>query len=142
MDFNWEPFTEIKASFAARVTVRQTGQLGFTRGALNSYEILKKEFAYLFFDQHRRAVGIRLSNDNGKGAIPINKKNPSNVHLRAKNFCDKYSITTDKARRYELKEDKKSGILYFLLDDGEDDLENNLESETEQDVRNDGIENN
>lgn len=131
MNFNWVPFTQTNETFAARITVRQTGQFGFTRGALNSYAIKESEFAYLFFDPDRRAVGIKLSTEKGPGAIQINKKNDSNVHIRAKNFCDKHEISLEKARRYDLKEDKASKILYFLLDDGEDELENDSQVESD-----------
>jgi hypothetical protein len=139
MQFNWVPFTETNKSFAARITVRQTGQFGFTSGAINCFKIKDRTYAYLFFDPQRRAVGIKLSDDNGRGAIQINKKNDSNVHLRAKNFCDKHKIPTDKARRFELKEDKAGEMLYFCLDDGEDEPEEEAQTNTDSDTFDDDL---
>lgn len=128
MGFAWVPFTETDTSFAARVTIRQTGQFGFTSGAINRHGIGDYTYAILYFDEQRRAIGIELTNEQKPGAIPI-KKSPSNTYIRGKNFCDRYGIDYSKAYRFNLSEDKESGFLYFVLDDAEESEE---DTETEK----------
>src|SRR5271166_2866201 len=114
MAFEFIKFTEVDSSFAARVTIRQTGQIGFNSGAINRFGIKEKAFVVLYFDQRNRAVGLELTNDRCEGAIEI-KKSESNTFLRGKNFCDRFGIDYQRARRYELLQDDGTGILYFEL---------------------------
>lgn len=122
MGFDWQPFTETDTSFAARITIRQTGQIGFTSGAINLYKIMDYDNIVLYFDSGRRAVGIELTNESKPGSIPI-KKSKSNTYIRGKNFCDRYGIDYTKAYRFDLKEDTANSLLFFLLDDGEESAE-------------------
>lgn len=131
MGFNWIPFTDTETSFAARVTIRQTGQFGFTSGAVNRFKLNDYMYAVLYFDESQRAVGIELTNFKKPGAIEI-KKSSSNTYLRSKNFCDKYGIDYSKASRYCLREDGRNTFLYFLLadaEDGADDADNATDEE-------------
>jgi len=112
MKFEFVRFTETGSSFAARVTVRQTGQFGFNSGAINSFNISGYEFCVLYFDPKQRVVGIELPHEKCEAAIPI-RKSESNTYIRAKNFCDRYAIDYSKSYRYDLKKDASTGYLYF-----------------------------
>ncbi len=129
--FNWQPFTEVDSSFAAKITVRATGQFGFTLGAVNKFEIPKYPFAHLYFDVGRRAIGIELCQNTAVGAIEI-KSSPTNTYLRAKNFCDRHGIDYSKSQRYALSRDDTSGFLYFLLDEGEEAADGDSEGRESQ----------
>ena len=116
MAFQFLKFTEVDASFAARVTVRQrTGQIGFNRGAINRFRVHDYKYAVLYFDAQARVVGIELVNDQVEGAIAI-KWSPSNTYVRAKNFMDCWGIDYATSHSHELKRDDASGLLYFQLD--------------------------
>ncbi|QDT82281.1 hypothetical protein Mal35_57740 [Gimesia maris] len=132
MGFNFQKFTEVDESFAARVTVRQkTGQIGFNGGAVNRYSISKYDYIVLYFDPDKRVVGLGLEHEKTVGVISINHKK-GNTYVRAKNFLDKYGIDYEESHRHELKKDDESGILYFCLNElAEEDM---LE-ETEQNLR-------
>lgn len=105
MPFQFERFTETDKSFAARVTVRQNGQLGFNEGARNAFDLHKFGFGVLFFDRGARVVGIVLTNSPSEdGAIPL-RADPKNSYLPAKGFLEKYGIAFEKAQRFELKRD-------------------------------------
>jgi len=122
MQFNFVKFTDTTTSYAASVTIRATGQMGFSAGAQNLYGISGYDYCILYFDPEKRAVGIELAKENVDGAIPI-KKSVSNMHIRAKNFCDKFGIEYSKKHRYRLKKDSQSSLLYFELGEEEEDTE-------------------
>ena len=122
MAFNFEKFTDTKASFAAKITIRKTGQLGLNAGALNSFRIKDYNYAVLYFDPDKRAVGIELTNENVPGAIEI-KKSETNTFIRARNFCDRYGIDYSDSKSYRLLKDNESGYLYFCLTDAEPNAE-------------------
>lgn len=137
MNFNFQRFTDTEASFAARITVRQTGQLGFNVGAINRYKIREYRYAILYFDPENRVVGLELTNDReSPGAIEI-KQSDSNTYIRAKNFCDRFGIEYETMSRHELKRDSESKYLYFVLDekqDEPDDGEENFSEESEREM--------
>ena len=115
MPFNFVKFTDPDSSFAARITVRQTGQLGFNAGAINRYKINDFAFCVLFFDEEQKVIGLQLVNEQTEGAIEI-KKSESNTFVRGKSFCDRYGIDYSESHRFELKrEEKENGLLYFEL---------------------------
>jgi hypothetical protein len=122
MPFNFVKFTDTETSFAASVTIRATGQMGFSAGAQNLYSIRDYDYCVFYFDPEKRAVGIELTKENSDGAIPI-KKSDSNTHVRAKNFCDKFGIDYSKSHRHRLKKDAQSGLLFFELGQEEEDTE-------------------
>ncbi len=83
MSFNFVRFTDTETSFAASVTIRATGQMGFSSGAQNLYQIRSYDYCVLYFDAERRVIGIELAKEHCDGAIPI-KKSDSNTHIRAR----------------------------------------------------------
>ena len=132
MPFNFVRFTDTETSFAASVTIRATGQMGFSSGAQNLYCIRDYDYCILYFDSERRAVGIELSNQKCDGAIPI-KKSDSNTHIRAKNFCDRFGIDYSKSHRHRLNKDPETGYLYLELGEEEENAEQESEeSDAEQ----------
>ena len=134
MGFNFVKFTETDSSFAAGITIRQTGQFGFNIGAMNRFKIGDYKFCILYFDPDRRVVGLEFSNTKADGSIDL-KTSKANTYVRAKNFCDRFGVDYSKSHRYELKKDKDSGYLYFALDeeqtdetDDEDSVNTDVES--------------
>jgi len=119
MAFRFVKFTDTETSYSASVTIRATGQMGFSSGAQNLYSIKDYDYCILYFDQDRRVVGMELKKENCEGAIPI-KKSDSNTHIRAKNFCDRFEIDYTKSHRHRLRKDPESGFLYFEL--GQEEL--------------------
>lgn len=121
VNFKFQRFTDTETSFAARITVRQTGQLGFNIGAINRYKIREYGYAILYFDPENRVVGLQLTNDReSPGAIEI-KQSDSNTYIRAKNFCDRFGIEYETMSRYDLKQDSETGFLYFVLAERQDE---------------------
>ena len=114
MPFLFEKFTDTDKSFAAGITIRQTGQFGFNAGAINRFRINDFSFAVLYFDPRQRVVGIQLLREAAEGAIEI-KKSESNTYVRAKNFCDRYEISYEDSHRFELRKDEETDLLYFEL---------------------------
>ena len=124
MAFNFQKFTETGSSFAARITVRQTGHFGFNVGAINRFSIADYEFVVLYFDPDQRVIGMELRKEPTENSIEI-KKSDSNTFIRAKNFCDRYGIDYRGSHRFELRKDDETGYLYF-------DLRNELTKESTQ----------
>jgi len=127
MKFQFEKFIQTSASFDAKATIRQkTGQIGFSAGAVNRFEIGKFSHAVLYFDRESRVIGIKLVEAEEEGAIPINSR-PSNTYLTAKNFLDKYAVDYSKSHRHELEVDEESGLLFLSADADEQAEENEVE---------------
>jgi len=112
--FQFEKFTDTESSFAARITIRQTGQFGFNTGAINRYSMNDFSYCVLYFDPIRKAVGLELKSEQCEGGIEI-KKTDSNTYLRAKNFCDRYGIDYSESHRFELRKEEESGFLFFEI---------------------------
>lgn len=112
--FNFEKFTEVDASFTPRVAIRQNGQIGFSSGAVNKYKIDQFSYCVLYFDADSRVIGVSLEKEEVEGAIAI-RSTKANTYIRAKNFLEKYRVDYSSSSRYELMDEKESGILYFEL---------------------------
>ena len=115
MELKFERFSGVGESFAARVTIRQTGQFGFNSGAKNRFRIADYDYCVLYYDSINRAVGIELVRDRCEGAIEI-RKSDANTYIPSRNFCEKYGIDYSESQRFELKQDPDTGYLYFELD--------------------------
>lgn len=123
VQFNFEKFVDTDKSFSARVTIRQkTGQFGFNTGAVNRFKIHDFQYGILYFDNSERVVGIELTNEKAPGTIEI-KSGSTNTYIRAKNFCDKYSIKYSSSHSYELKRMESSPILFFEIQGEEIDAQ-------------------
>lgn len=115
MSFNFEKFTDPDSPYDAKVSIRRTGQFGFNSGAVNKYRLKEYASVVLYYDAKRSAVGIEPRKDNEcEGALDLNL-NPANCFVRAKNFCDRFGIEYDRARRFSLKKDDESRFLYFEI---------------------------
>ena len=114
--YKFDRFDDPNKSFAAKVTIRRNGQLGFNDGARNSYRLKNFQYAVLFYDQENEAVGIMLTNNGEEaGAIKLSA-GEQNTYISAKGFLDRHKINyanMKKRNRYELK--KIEDMLVFEL---------------------------
>ena len=116
MRFKFEKFTEVDASFAARVTIRQrTGQIGFNAGAVNRFSLQGYGYSVLYFDTENKVIGMEPVKEKVEGAIEI-KHRPSNTYLSAKNFLDKYGIDAIAAHVRMLSGSLIEGMVAMELD--------------------------
>ena len=115
-EFQFERFTDTGKSFAARVAIRQNGQLGLNEGARNQFSLQDRSHAILFYDRGAQVVGMRFTNnDSEEGAIPL-RVSDKNSFIPAKQFLEKYGIEyRTGARRFALQ--KHGEIVYFRLGD-------------------------
>lgn len=123
MPFKFEKFADTETSYDAKVSIRRTGQFGFNTGAANKYNLNDYPYVVLYFDSERRAIGIELQKERVEGALDLNR-NPSNIYIRSKNFCDRFGIDYSSASRYPLRKDEETGFLVFELTEGEKSAEN------------------
>lgn len=115
MPFDFVKFTDTDVSYAARITIRRTGQFGFNAGALNLFQLASYQYVVLFYDEQRRVVGIQPYNEQCEGAIRLAHRK-GNTYVQAKNFCERFGIDYGESRRYHLKRDEEQNVLYFELD--------------------------
>jgi hypothetical protein len=112
MPFAFEKFVDTDRSFLARVSIRQNGQIGFNSGAVNLYELGKYKFVVMYYDRISHVIGILPTIEKVEGAIEL-ASGTSNTFIRARNFLEKYSISYSEPRRFVLRIEHESGILYF-----------------------------
>ena len=118
--FDFEQFTGVTGSYAPKLSIRNTGQIGLSQGLLRRVGIGDGNwFALLFFDKKRQAIGVKFTQEaDVKGAVKVQKRvSPSadggknwNGHIPARAFLDYYGI--------EFRGKKSLGYFPEFRDDG------------------------
>lgn len=109
--YNFETFTSVGSSFAAKLSVRKNGTIGFSQGALMKFGLnTGKWFGILKYDRAARVIGIKITqNETEEGAVRIQcreisgrdgKKNLAG-QISARAFLDFFNIDySDQSRAY------------------------------------------
>lgn len=102
MDFNFERFTNVNSSYAPKVSIRNTGQIGFSQGLMKRVGVDERDwYVALFYDKRHQAMGLKFT-DNAEdiGLVKVQKRETTasdgtvNIggHISAKSFLDYYGI--------------------------------------------------
>ncbi len=98
MSFDFEQFTGVTGSYAPKLSIRNTGQIGLSQGLLRRVGVADGQwFALLFFDKKRQAIGVKFTQENDiKGAVKVQKRETTSAdgaknwsgHIPARAFLD------------------------------------------------------
>lgn len=117
----FEKFVEAGSSYAVRMSIRKSGQIGLSQGAAQRFGIKDANwFAVLYFNRVRNMIGVEFTRDkNSEGAHNVVCREHVGVqitHISARGFLDKYDVQyKDETRNYEPTQDEESGLILIDL---------------------------
>ncbi len=112
----FERFTEVGRSFRPRASIRSTGQIGFSYAAVKRFDLVKYNYAVLFFDKETKKIGIKLTKDeNEEGAVRLFTRN-GNGSISARSFLYYYQISHKKTKQFDIDRDAESGYLIISVE--------------------------
>lgn len=111
----FERFTLAGRAFRPKVSIRSTGQIGFSHGCVTRHGLDKTPFAVLFYDRDTKRIGVKpMSDRNEDGALKLSVRGGSGS-ISARSFLDYYHIEYDKTRSFDVTYDDESGMLIINL---------------------------
>lgn len=111
MGFNFDRFEHVGTSFVPKISIRSSGVIGISQGALRKFGLLEGNwFVVLHYDREARVIGMKPTKNSSEiGAVKIVKRthtasngNESIIaHISARSFLEFYDIEyRDKTKRY------------------------------------------
>ena len=132
MKFQFDQFLGARGSYAPKVSIRNTGQIGLSQGFLRRTGISAGQwYAQLFYDAKNKAVGIKFTQDaEAKGAVRVQKRAVTSAdgvenwsgHIPARAFFDFYGIEYRKRERrgYRPCFESEPGMAVIVIEDLQD----------------------
>ena len=111
----FEKFKHLDGSIRAKITLRENGQIGFSKGAVNRFKLYKFDYCELYYDRDSERIGIRFTGEKENGATAKINKRPFNNYISARPFLDHYGISYIKARSFIAQEDEESELIVLDL---------------------------
>jgi hypothetical protein len=132
MGFDFEQFTEVSGSYAPKLSIRNTGQIGLSQGLLRRVGIGDGQwYALLYFDKKQQAIGVKFTQEeNARGAVKVQKRATTsadggknwNGHIPARAFLDYCGIEfRGKKSQGYLPEFGEGGMVIVVLGSGTDE---------------------
>jgi len=122
MDLNeFERFTRVGGSFAAKMTIRKGGHLGWSQGAAKKFGVNGEGyFAVFYYHQEKQLMGIKVTrNSEEDGAVKIQWRKQAGgavIQCSLRSFLDYYEIDYSKTRSFVPELDAPSGLILIRLD--------------------------
>ena len=114
----FEKFTKPRGSFAPRVTIRQTGQIGLSQGTIRRFSLRGFEHCVLYYDKETNRIAISPTRDpNEEGAVKMTVRE-SDGYISAKAFLTYFDINFDKSQPYRAVWDSQINGIVIRLDEG------------------------
>lgn len=121
----FERFTKHGGSYAAKLTIRKGGHLGWSQGAARKFGIDGEGYyAIFYFHQGMKLMGIKVVKNNEEdGAVKIQWREQAGgavIQCSIRSFLDYYGIDYSETRSYVPELDEHSGLILIRLDDPKD----------------------
>lgn len=123
MELNeFERFTKHGGSYAAKMTIRKGGHLGWSQGAARKFGIDGEGYyAVFFFHAGKKLMGVKVArNSEEEGAVKIQWREQAGgavIQCSIRSFLDYYGIDYSETRSYVPEFDEPSGLILIRLDD-------------------------
>ena len=115
----FERFVMSERSFIPKVSIRSSGQIRFSSGAVTHYNMKKFDYVVFLYDRGERIIGLDFAQDkNARGVVKVNKRK-TGMRMGAKAFLDYYNIDYSETKQYTLEYDKENKIYIIDLDKAE-----------------------
>lgn len=123
MEYEFQKFTKTGRSYIPRVSIRSSGQLGISSGAVKRYNLEQYDYAILYYDDKNKVIGIKPINEPEEGALKIRKPSVS-YDISAKSFFDRYEIPYEETKQYKAEWDSEYDMIIVKI---------NMEKENKRD---------
>lgn len=110
-----ERFENFGETFTPKISIRTTGQIGFSTGAVNKFEIKSYNYCELYYDPEDKKIGIKLTNAMESGISAKINMREIDCFISAKPFLDFYGIEYKPTKSYHGKIDEESGLIILDL---------------------------
>lgn len=111
----FEEFKFMDRALRSKVTIRETGHIGFSNGAINRLKINEFGFCKLYFNKEENKVGMKLiDNEKSESKTKIIKRK-NNYYISSRPFFDYYGISYRPSRSFIAIEDEESGLIVIDL---------------------------
>lgn len=114
MELDLERFTGIGRSYQPKVSIRRTGQIGFSVGAIQQFNLKDYSYAVLFYDSTHMVIGIKPTKEPEKDAYSLRVRDVG-ADVTAKAFLDYFQIPHTETKQYKaMWSDKYQMVLVYL----------------------------
>jgi hypothetical protein len=109
-----ERFTKTGKSFKPKASIRQSGQIGLSVGAIQRFKLQGYEYAVLFYDSQHKVIGLKPLKEHEEGANRLRVREWG-ADVTAKAFLQFHQVPYNETKQYEaVWSDKYQMILIYL----------------------------
>jgi hypothetical protein len=134
MELNeFERFTKVGGSFAAKMTIRKGGHLGWSQGAAKKFGVDGEGYyAVFYYHKGKQLMGIKITrNPEEEGAVKIQWRKQAGgavIQCSIRSFLDYYEIDYSETRSYVPELDEPTGLILLRLDNPKESKTKQIES--------------
>jgi len=115
MELNFQKFTDTGKSYMPRASIRASGQLGFSAGAVARLRMAEYKFGILYYEPDHKIIGVKLVREPEEGAIKLRIRSGS-ADLSAKAFLDRFRIPHQQTKRYDVSWSEEYDMIFIELE--------------------------
>ena len=112
---SWKKFESFGENFTPKISIRATGHIGFSRGAVNKFGLHRYQYCELLYDEERKMIGIKFTNDETSGVTTKLVKRDIDCFISAKPFLNYFGVEYKPTKSYYGEHDEESGLVVIDL---------------------------
>ncbi|PJA29779.1 MAG: hypothetical protein CO189_01450 [candidate division Zixibacteria bacterium CG_4_9_14_3_um_filter_46_8] len=112
---SFELFDKIGKTFSAKISIRSNGNIGFSKGAINKYNLAEKAHCRLYYDQERNLVGFKFVKDEEKDITTRLIRRGADMIISARSFLTYYGIDFEQTKAYIAQKDEENDLIFIDL---------------------------
>jgi len=112
---SFELFDKMSRSFAAKVSIRRNGNIGFSKGAVEKFTLSDKGYCKLYYESEKKLVGFEFTNLQQPDVTASVTKSGAGISIPARSFLDYYSIDYSTTRVYKAERDNNTMFIVIKL---------------------------
>jgi hypothetical protein len=112
---SFELFKNMSKTFRPKISIRNTGHIGFSRGAINKYNLDKYKYCKLYFDSSNKIIGFQFTSEEEEDITVKLTKRGQDMFISVKPFLNYYGIDHSVTRIYLGKKDEESDLICIDL---------------------------
>lgn len=121
MEYNFKKFESTGGKYESRISITSSRSIGFPTKFYNENNVGESKFVVLFYDEEKKAIGIKFTNDEGElHKYTIIKSDHYGGSVVATSFFKKYDLDPKRYKgRYDWKIVETDFGKLFVIELGE-----------------------
>jgi len=111
----FELFDKMSRSFKAKISIRNNGNIGFGKGAVNKFNLTGQNYCKLYYDTNRKYIGFEFVEKDVPGVTAKVVSRGLDMFVSVRSFLNYYNIKFDKTRVYQGQMDEESRMIFIDL---------------------------